>query len=210
MTTLPNHYSTIEDLILYRWEKYTQTKDNNWFLVDYDGREKKIQSKELTKVEKSLIDQYFKAVGDRKFSGKMQKWAKIEALETKYSVVNMLISGMMKLITNEDRASDSDTRLRYVVNLKKWGFKIPEINSLQSDLRLLFQYRTALEGIKTQIAIISEEIKDDSLKESTPLLKQLRIVEIGLGYAYRLDPKKITLAEWIEELKLLEEKSKQN
>ena len=94
--------------------------------------------------------------------------------------------------------------------MKRWGFKVPEINSLQSDLTLLFQYRTALEGIKTQIAIISEEIKDDSLKESTPLLKQLRIVEIRLGYSYRLDPKKITLAEWIEELKLLEEKSKQN
>jgi len=38
----------------------------------------------------------------------------------------------------------------------------------------------------------------------------MRMVEIGLGYHYRLDPKAISVLEWIYECKLLEEKAKQN
>ena len=69
---LPNHYSTIEDLTLYRWDRYTSTKDNNWFLVDYDGRQKKIECDELKEVEKALIDEYFKSVDDRFFASKIK------------------------------------------------------------------------------------------------------------------------------------------
>jgi hypothetical protein len=210
LTSLPNHYSTIEDLTLYRWDRYTSTKDNNWFLVDYDGRQQKITSQLLTDVENDIQDQYFKAIDDRGFSVKMQKWAKMDQLATKYRVVDLLINGMFDLINNEHRVLDMETRLLYVLELKKWGFKIPELNSRQSDSDLLIQFRTALEGVKTQIAIISNELKDDGKKEHASLLKQLRIVELGLGYGYRLDPKKITVSEWIEELKLLEEKAKQN
>ncbi len=81
VTSLPNHYATIDHLTLYRWDKYTQTKDNNWFLVDYDGRQPKIEHTLLTAVEESLQDQYFKAVDDRAFTVKLQKWAKIDWLK---------------------------------------------------------------------------------------------------------------------------------
>jgi hypothetical protein len=42
------------------------------------------------------------------------------------------------------------------------------------------------------------------------LHRQLQIATLGLNYPYRLNAKEITVAEWIEITKLLEEKSKQN
>lgn len=206
--SLPNHYATIDDLTLYRWDRYTATKDNNWFLVDYDGRQKKDDSEELKEVEKQIQDQYFKAVNDRAFSVKMQKWGKIDYLMTKYRVLDLLINSMFDGVKNN--TMDAETRIQYIFQLGKWGFKIPLINNVIDDLILLNQFRTSLEGISTQIAILNSELKDDGKKESQSLLKQLRIVEIGLGYSYRLDAKKITVSEWIEELKLLEEKAKNN
>ena len=86
--SLPNHYSSIDNLTLYRWDRYVNTKDNNWFLVDYDGRQTKISSNELDSLEESIQDQYFKAIDDRSFSLKIQKWAKIGFLKQKYEVVD--------------------------------------------------------------------------------------------------------------------------
>lgn len=214
---LPNHYSTIEDLTLYRWDRYTSTKDNNWFLVDYDGRQSKIDCKELTDVENSIQDQYFKAIDDRSFSNKMQKWAEIDYLKTKYDTCNFLLDELtltieLEMDPNAKKHLNYLTERRYKIidQLKKWGLKFPVLNSLVDDLLLMSEFRTVLLGIKTQIGIISNELINDGKKEHTSLLRQLRIVEMSLNYNYRLDPKKITVAEWIEECKLMEEKAKQN
>lgn len=208
VTSLPNHYSTIEDLILYRWDKYTQTKDNNWFLVDYDGRQKKIDSNELKAVEESLQDQYFKAIDDIAFKNKIHKWAQIDYLKLKYNTVDSLLNCMWMGFGNDKK--EQEQRYLIIQQLKKWGFKFPELNSNFADRELIVNFRTALEGIKTQIAIISNELKDDGKKESHSLAKQLQIATIGLQYPYRLNPKEITVSEWIEICKLLNEKSKQN
>lgn len=210
ISELPNHYSSIEDLTLYRWDKYTSTKDNNWFLVDYDGRQPKINNPALIEVEKVLQDQYFKAIDDRTFSEKMQKWSKMDWLKRKYDTCNMLLSELNFTIQQDPIDYFVQRRLLYINKLKEFGLKFPIINSVYDDYILIRDYTTSLEGIKTQIGILSNELQEDGKKEHVALLKQLRIVEIGLGYSYRLDPKKITVSEWIEELKLLEEKAKKN
>jgi len=207
-TILPNHYSLIEDLTLYRWDKYTSTKDNNWFLVDYDGRQKKLPIEVLKEVEDSLIEQYFKAIDDRSFGVKIQKWAKIDSLRTKYQVVESLLQCMWMGFGNE--VKEQEQRYSVVTELKKWGFKFPVLNNVESDQQLIIDYRNALEGIKTQIGIISNELQEDGKKETQSLQKQLQIATIGLQYPYRLNPKEITVVEWIEICKLLNEKAKKN
>jgi len=204
VSTLPNHYDSIEELTLYRWDKYCQTKDNNWFLVDYDGRQKKIEG--LKEIEDSLIEQYFKAIDDRSFYLKIQKWAKIDFLRTKYIVVDSLLNRMWLGFSNDQM----DVRLSFIQELKKWGFKFPELNSVVDDGLLIVEFRKSLQGIKTQIAMLSDELQEDGKKESHSLQKQLQIATLGLQYPYRLNPKEITLSEWIEICKLLQEKSKQN
>lgn len=202
--TLPNHYSSLEDLTLYRWDKYNQTHDNNWFLVDYDGREKKLICDELKQVENVLVDEYFRLIDDRSFTLKIQKWAKIDLLRTKYQNVGNLL----------DRFSlgfvDMETRYLYVLELKKWGFKFNLINSVEEDLQQVEEFRHVLQGISTQIGILANELKDDGKKQTQSLSKQLQIATLGLNYPYRLDAKILTVVEWIEICKLLDEKAKQN
>lgn len=216
VSELPNHYTSIEDLTLYRWDKYTTTKDSNWFLVDYDGRQKKIECEGLKEVENALIDEYFKAVDDRFFASKMQKWSKIDWLKTKYSTCHFLLNELsftIQLELNTEAKEHilylSERRYKIVQELKKWNLKFPELNSLQSDLDLIGVFRTVLDGIKTQIGMLSNELQKDGQKESKALYEQIAIAKTALP-GYEMNPRIMVVAEWIAIHKLLEEKAKKN
>jgi hypothetical protein len=83
---------------------------------------------------------------------------------------------------------------------------MPEINTIDGDIDSLLLIDSGVEGVKTQIHLIEKELVITE-KKSTPLRSQLRLLEIGLGYNYRLNEKQITVSEWISECKLLEEKN---
>lgn len=208
VNSIPNHYSTIDHLTLYRWDKYTQTKDNNWFLVDYDGRQKKIKCEGLNAVEESLQDQYFKAVDDRSFTVKLQKWAKISELQKKYKVVDGLLYVMWLGFGNDKK--EQEQRYLIIKQLQSWGFKFPELNSAIDDRDLVTNFRIALEGIKTQIALLQNELKEDGVKEQNNLYKQISIAKMALPGYGEMNPRLMVVAEWIEIGKLVMEKAKRN
>ena len=205
--SLPNHYSSIDNLTLYRWDRYVNTKDNNWFLVDYDGRQTKISSEELTILEENIQDQYFKAIDDRSFSLKIQKWAQIGNLKQKYEVVDALLHRMW--IGFGDDIQQQEMRFSIISQLKLWGFRFPELNDVVSDRDLIINFRTVLEGIKTQIGIISNELKDDGRKESKSLYAQIVIAKSSLPN-YEMNPRIMVLSEWIEICKTIQEIAKKN
>lgn len=198
------YYDSIETLPLYNFDKYRSTKDLNWFIVGYDGRQKKINNEELKKLETSIIDQYFKEIDDAIFLSRLKKWGEIDVLKTKYVVVKSLVSTMLALISSKNE--DMEIRLNLIKSLKKHGFSMPEINTIDGDIDSLLLIDSGVEGVKTQIHLIEKELVITE-KKSTPLRSQLRLLEIGLGYNYRLNEKQITVSEWISECKLLEEKN---
>jgi hypothetical protein len=200
------HFESIETLPLYNFDKYRNTRDLNWFIIGYDGREKKIHNEQLQLIEKTILDEYFKAIDDRSFTNRLQKWAEIETLKLKYHVVKSLINRTWLGFGNNEMG----TRLLFIKELARHGFKMPEINSIDGDAFELQRLNTGCEGIKTKIALINLELNKDAKVESTSLVKQLQIATIGLQYPYRLNPKEVTVLEWVEICKLLEEKSKQN
>lgn len=204
--TKTQYYESIETLPLYNFDKYRNTRDLNWFIVSYDGREKKIQNDQLQIIEKTILDEYFKAIDDRSFTNRLQKWAEIEVLKTKYFVVKSLINRMWLGFGNDQM----ETRLLFIKELAKHGFKMAEINTINGDAFELQRLNIACEGIKTKIALIDLELNKDAKVESTSLSKQMQIATIALQYPYRLNPKEITVLEWVEIFKLVEEKSKQN
>lgn len=197
-----NIYDSIETLPLYNWDKYLNTKDTNWFLVDFDGRQKKVDP--LLDVEIKIIDEYFKALDDRSLSIKLQKWAKIDNLITKYNVVNHLLDRLSMGFAD----MQLDTRLLFIKELKKYGFKMSEVNSEEGDIEDILRIREESKGLKTKIKLIEMELNEESKKESMSLYKQLQIATLSLGYSYKLNPKEITLREWIEICKMLEENKK--
>ena len=195
-------YDNIETLPLYNWDKYLSTKDTNWFRNDFDGRQSKHEP--FLKEEESILEEYFVAINDRSFTIKLQKWAKINNLMTKYNVVNQLLDRFLTGFSNEDL----ETRYLFVEAIAKHGFKMSKMNTQEGDLKDVDRIRQEVQGIRTKIKLIEGELKEDGKKESVSLYKQLQIVALGLGYSYRLNAKEISVAEWIEICKMLEEKNK--
>ena len=200
------YYDSIETLPLYNFDKYRSTKDLNWFMIGYDGRQKKIINAELSNIEKTILDQYFKAIDDNSFINRLKKWGEIETLKTKYFVVKSLVNRLWLGFGDDDM----ETRLLMIKELKRHGFTIPEINTLEGDKEYLLLINSGVEGIKTQIHLIKKELVVEGRKETSSLIKQIQIVTIGLGYPHPLNARTLTVAEWIELTKILEEKSKQN
>ena len=198
------YYDSIETLPLYNFDKYRSTKDLNWFIVGYDGRQKKLNNEELKKIETKIIDEYFKEIDDASFLSRLKKWGEIDVLIAKYVVVKSLVSTMLALISSKNE--DMELRINLIKSLKKHGFSMPEINTIEGDIDFLLLIDSGVEGVKTQIHLIEKELVITE-KKSTPLRSQLRLLEIGLGYNYRLNEKQITVSEWISECKLLEEKN---
>ena len=202
------YYDTIETLPLYNFDKYRNTKDLNWFIEGYDGRQKKQETLELFDIEKIILDEYFVAIDDRSFANRLQKWAQINQIENQYNVIKTLINRMWLGFAD----NQMEVRLAYIQELARHGrgFQIKEINTIDGDAEELIRVNNAVEGLKTKIHLTEKELLKDAKVESVSLTKQLQLATLGLQYPYRLNPKEISVLEWIEITKLLQEKVKQN
>ncbi len=200
------YYESIKDLILWSWDRYLATKDNNFFIVGYDGRQPRIVNEKLTKLEKTLQDEYFIEIDDRDFNKKIEKWMKIDNLQTKYTIVNMILDRMW--IGFPD--NQMDVRADYINKLNKLGFKMPLINSVIGDTEEILRIREELKGIITQINIIKDELKTDAIVEHRSLNLQLKMMSKAMDFGFQLNSKELTVSEWIElckELKTLSQKN---
>ena len=199
------YYDSIEVLPLYNWDKYTTTRDNNWLIVDFNGRQPKIVNEELTALEGKLQEEYFKAVDDRTFVKKLQKWAKIDNLRTRYNVIAMLCQRLWLGFGD----MQMELRQQYIEIVNKFGFNMPLINTVEGDAEEIALITQSMQNIKTQIEMLESELKTDEKKQTYSLNKQMVLVSLGLGLSYKIDAKQTSVSEWIELCHLLEEKNAQ-
>jgi hypothetical protein len=199
------YYDSIEVLPLYNWDRYTTTRDNNWLIIDFNGRQPKIDNEELTALESKLQEEYFKAVDDRTFVKKLQKWAKIDNLRTRYNVIAMLCQRLWLGFGD----MQMELRQQYIEIINKFGFNMPLINTVEGDAEEIALITQSMQNIKTQIEMLESELKTDEKKQTYSLNKQMVLVSLGLGLAYKIDAKQTTVSEWIELCHLLEEKNAQ-
>ena len=199
-------YTSIENLLLFNWDRYLATKDNNWFVIGYDGRQTKIQSEVLTNLEATLQDEYFTEIDDNDFRKKLQKWAKIDNLSTKYNYVSQLLKTMFLGFGN----NEMELRLQHINMLYKFGFKMSTVNTIDGDGVELTRIYQELQGVKTQIKILNDELKDDGVKEHRSLSLQLKIMTKAFGFSVGLNARELTVKEWIELGKELQSLSKKN
>lgn len=199
-------YTSIDTLLLYNWDRYLATKDNNWFIIGYDGREKKIQSEVLTQLEATIQDEYFKEINDNDFTKKLQKWAKIDNLTTKYNYVSSVLQTMWLGFAD----NEMELRLKYVEMLGKFGFTMSKVNTVDGDFVELTRINQELQGVKTQIKILQDELQQDGVIENKSLGLQLKIMTKALGFTVGLNAKELTVKEWVELGKELVVLSKKN
>lgn len=199
------YYDSLEVLPLYNWDRYTVTRDNNWLIIDFNGRQTKIDNEELTALEGKLQEEYFKLVDDRTFVKKLQKWAKIDNLRTRYNVIAILCQRLWLGFGD----MQMDLRQNYIEIINKFGFDMPLINTVEGDAEEIAKITNSMQNIKTQIEMLESELKTDDKKQTYSLNKQMVLVSLGLGLAYKINSKETTVSEWIELCKLLEEKNAQ-
>ena len=178
----------------------------NWLIIDFNGRQTKVDNEELTALEGKLQEEYFKAVDDRTFTKKLQKWAKIDNLRTKYNIIAMLCKRLWLGFGD----MQMELRNQYIEIINKFGFNMPLINTVEGDAEEIALITQAMQNIKTQIEMLESELKTDEKKQTYSLNKQMVLVSLGLGLAYKIDSKHTTVSEWIELCKLLEEKNAQH
>lgn len=201
-------YDSIEVLPLFNFDKYRSTGDNNWFLTAYSGKEKRIESELLKQAELKCCDEYEKATDDRSFQLTLQTYVKISNIQTKFNLVLGLIDTMAQGFTPD--AKSQEIRAQMIQVMCDWGYPMNIIATPVEDLMRLREINDELPGLKTQIAILREKIKITTAKQSQSLNRQMRVVQIGLGLKSDYNPRTITVSQWIDDCKMLEEISKQN
>lgn len=187
-------YASIDTLLLYNWDRYLATKDNNWFIIGYDGRQTKIKSEVLTHLEATIQDEYFKEINDNDFTKKLQKWAKIDNLTTKYNYISSVLQTMWLGFSD----NEMELRLKYVEMLGKWGFTMSKVNTIDGDSVELTRINQELQGVKTQIKMLQDELQVDGVQENKSLGLQLKIMTKALGFTVALNAKELTVKEWVE------------
>ena len=197
-------YQHIDELPIYNFDRFLATRNDNWFIKGFDGRQPLVK---IDSPEAEIMEQWHKLIDDKNFASKLQKWAKIDNLITKYKAVHTLISVIASGFDNTEIAQECRTKL--IVELNKWRFKMPLINSEIGDIQYLNKVQNDLEGIKNQIAILKTELKDDGKKEQISLYKQLAIIQISLEIP-PINPRKLVTAQFGEYIKLMQEKHKKN
>jgi len=206
--SIDNAYLSIDELPLYNFDMYRKTRDNNWFLKGYSGKETKISYELIKPIEDKLNDQYYLASQDRSFEILIQKLAKISDMVRKYNAVRALCLRIFKGFGTDE--GQQGVRYAFIDELKKHKYKINFIASPEEDYKAITDIYSQNEGVKTQIKIIEDSIKSDGQKSSMTLQKQLLIVSSALQLGYQLNPKKISVSEWLAMGELMKEKSKNN
>ena len=201
-------FQSIDDMWLYNFDQYRKTNDNNWFIKGYDGRQTKVDSATIRPTELRINDEYYRETDDRAFQTMIQRLAKINLLQSKYVIVYDLTERMIMGFGASEQ--QQNTRYLYIQQIKSHGYKMQFIADPIEDLESVSIIRSQLQGIKTKIAILKDELQKEGNSQSMSLQKQLLIMESALNLHREINPKKTTIKQWIEMGKLMTEKSKQN
>ena len=192
-----SYYDNIDVLPIFNWDKYIKSENNNWLIRGFDGRQPIIRNDELIQIAKEIIDQYFIELDDRTIYSRLQKRAKIENLITKYNIITYLLNrckqGFVTLKTKKE----------FHAQLASLGFKIKLDTPAELD-----EMTNMTGSIITQIKMIEDELKEPKGAKPKSLMLQLKTIEKTMGFTVALNPKKITVKEYIELCKELENGNK--
>lgn len=202
----PTHYLNSLDLIsAWSWSKLQEENDVNWLREGFDGRQPKIKDVRLDEIRKKLEDEAFKLMADDNFNDILEKRMLIYDYAEKYDLVKTILQRMW-MGFGDDQMED---RLIFIQKLAKLGFKMPELNSVMSDKEALEKMFQQVEGIKTKIQLLIDDIKVEVSKITRSLNKDMIVVCKILECSFH-DPKVISQAYWIDMQKTAHEINENN
>ena len=206
------YYDDIEILPLWSFNKYKKTKDLNFLIEGYDGRQPKVTDEailtKLKEIEEKVITQYFEALDDYSYQIRLRKVAQLEVINTRYITVMVILDRLSRGFG--DSKEQLEVRYEYISTLAKLGFKMPVVNSIEGDMMEVIRISNEVKGLKNKANILISELKIEGKNEEVDINKQLIQISRALELGYKLAPKEISVLEYIQYMKLVEDKIKQD
>ena len=181
----PTLYNSCELMPLYNYFKYSETNDPKWFTKEH------VDFKGIEKVIEDFYNDYVDYSKNQSIQNRFSNIFEIMRLENKYKSVISICQGIYNFNTKLDKSYLDEL----VTLLEKWNYKIDKSKDLFIQLELILK---RIKGIKTRIEILRDKLKTEGNKEVQSITLQLLNIERGLDLKYRLDPKKISVKDFID------------
>lgn len=195
------YLNSLDLISAYSWAKMQEEDDVNWLREGYDGRQKKIKSKELEEIRAKLEVDVFNLIKNDKLEEYLFKRLQVIDLDGKYKVVMLILNRMSRGFADFQMGE----RLEYIQRLKKLRFNMPEINTVEGDIKELNRVFQEAGSLKTKMNMLIDEIKTDGKKIVNNLNRDFisvcKVLECEM-----LNPKKTSQAYWLEMQKIAKEK----
>lgn len=178
-------YENCESMPLWNFQKYLETHDLKYFSKEHKNH------RELESCMMRFYDDYLKRSKSASYIiSRFGTIHKILRLTQKYNTVTLLLQAAYNYPVN-----GKIERLKEITEqLEKWNYKIDKEKDLFKQLEAI---NNRIQGIKTQIALLEDELKKEDIGEATTIENQLISVSRILELGYKLNVKKITVLEWI-------------
>jgi len=191
------HYTSIDNLKLWNFDMISQTGDKSYLVKKRAGKKTreypiqlpKIVDERLTEVYQNIADEYLNAIGefdDRKVQMEIER--EILQLRTEYMTIrNCVFSLKLKY----------DPEIAYV--LEEFGYSIDENQEMEPQFErimhqasnLITQYSIEEKNLEFE----KEKLSNTNGEKKSSIYDSLII--LGKFQGYRLDPKKITVSEYL-------------
>jgi len=201
------YYRNCDELPIYNFYKVLERRNYAYLYLDYDEYNEISIDKNIPEVWEKIYEEYLKLVGDNTMLIYYELINDLLYLETRYAIASTLLQQI-----SMGRMTES-TLLAYVLELKRWGYRINLDRPLEQELRLAIKQ---LKGSENKIRLKKEEKKQlekRGSKDKMSLIEQVVKLEQALS-RNEIDTKKTVVSKWIalvKEVKVInEQRKKQN
>lgn len=170
---------------LYNFFKYTETNDTKYFTKEH------VEVENIALTIEQFYNDYIEYSKNQSIQNRFSTMFEIMRLENKYKSVYSICQAIYNFNPKLDKKYlDSLIEL-----LNAWNYKIDSKKELFSQLETILK---RIKGIKTRIELLTDKIKTDGVKEVQSINIQLLNIERGLDLKYRLNPKEISVKDFID------------
>lgn len=194
-------YDKCENMPLHNFQMYLKTNDLRYFTMEFKDH------KSLNDVMNAFFAEYLELTKNQKVVQRFGLMFKIMRLTAKYNTVMLLL----KTLYNFPKNGNISQFEELIHQLDKWNYRIDRSKDVFEQLEKI---SNRVQGIKTQLDLLNDELKEDDKGEAATIESQLISVSRCLELGYRLNPKDITVLEWHEyqeqAKKVLKDREKNN
>lgn len=181
----PTIYDCCDNMPLWNFQKYLESNDVKYFTKEHKYH------KDLPDIITAFFGEYLELTKNQKIIIRFERLHKIMRLTVKYNTVSLIL----KTLYNYNKGLDFEIFKQLVEELQKWNYKIDKNKDIFEQLEKIYN---RIQGIKTQIEVLEDELKDEDVVESSSIDGQLISVSRCLDLKYQLNAKEITVLQWIE------------